>query len=648
MSGIVGIWHRDGRPADRSEVARLSAVLRHRGRDAEGLRIAGAAGLACCLGRSTVESAHETQPAIGDDGTLLVFDGRLDDRDELVAALARRIEISRDSPDSSLVLAAYRVFGDEFPARLSGDFALGLFDPRRRRMLLARDAVGVRPLYYFISPQLFLFASEIKAIVSHPAVESRPDDGALADFLFMRCVGQEPASRTFFQDIVSVLPSHSVIVGPEGIRTRQYWDFDVTRRVTLRRPAEYSEAFKEHFDRAVRRRLRSNRPVAVSVSGGLDSSAVFCVADALARSGAPSCGLLVGVSLTFPNGAPSDEQTYLREVERACASPIVRVHDPPTGFADFCRDAIWHAEGPLLDCQWNSTRALLSAAQKQGAAILLTGDGGDEALFDDAHLVDLWHRGRWLTALRHLRAYGRWTDIPQAAFVRRFAVLLLKYHVPHIVIAAMRNVRNHFRPRPAAHSWYADGFVRLARPVPPLRKRPKATAHAHSIYNGLRSQYALTRLEAQTKTAAMHGLDAAFPFLDRDLIAFLMAIPGEIHTRDGVPKALLRDGYRGIVPDAIVRRASKADFTDRVNLGAARDQAAVVDVIRRGLSVERRYVRPEAADAVASVRPDADMTSAVNGWAMCDLLSLEVWLREFVGPERRYEEWRMFEDARVI
>jgi len=127
-----------------------------------------------------------------------------------------------------------------------------------------------------------------------------------------------------------------------------------------------------------------------------------------------------------------------------------------------------------------------------------------------------------------------------------------------------------------------------------------------------------------------------------------MAIPGEMHNRDGVPKALLREGYRNAMPDAIVRRRSKADFTDRVNHGAARDQAAVVNAVRNGLSIERKYVRPEALDAIAGCRPDADPSSAANGWSVCDMLSLDIWLQEFIGPSRRRQEWRMFEDARVI
>src|SRR5205814_3001 len=156
MSGILGIWYLDGRPVDGLELARLSATLRHRGSDDHGMRIDGAAGLACHLARITPESAGEIQPVADATGAMLAFDGRLDNRDELLIALERDSTVSPESPDSVLVLAAYRAFGDDAPARLNGDFAFGLFDPLRKQLLLARDALGVRPLYYYASRDLFL------------------------------------------------------------------------------------------------------------------------------------------------------------------------------------------------------------------------------------------------------------------------------------------------------------------------------------------------------------------------------------------------------------------------------------------------------------------------------------------------------------
>src|SRR6266849_5290920 len=145
MSGILGIWYLDGRPVDRLELSRLSATLRHRGSDGQGMWIVGAAGLACHLARITPESAAEVQPVADATGAVLVFDGRLDNREELLIALEDDPSVSPGSPDSALVLAAYRAFGDDAPAWLNGDFACGLFDPRRKQLLLARDAIGVRP-----------------------------------------------------------------------------------------------------------------------------------------------------------------------------------------------------------------------------------------------------------------------------------------------------------------------------------------------------------------------------------------------------------------------------------------------------------------------------------------------------------------------
>src|ERR1051326_1242439 len=125
-------------------------------------------------------------------------------------------------------------------------------------------------------------------------------------------------------------------------------------------------------------------------------------------------------------------------------------------------------------------------------------------------------------------------DLPSAAFKRRFAAGLLKYHVPDTVISALRRLRNVRPPPPPGRTWYTDAFVRRARRTAAVRRRPGATAHAGAIYGEVRSQYAVSGMELISKIAAIHGLEMAFPFLDRDLIAFLMAIPGEMQTRDGV------------------------------------------------------------------------------------------------------------------
>jgi len=258
----------------------MSATMAHRGPDGEEKWIEGPVGLACQMFRVTPESEKETQPLVDSTGAVLVFDGRLDNRDELLTSLKDSYQVSSASPDAALVLASYEVFGDKFPERLLGDFALGLFDPHRQQVVLARDAIGIRPLYYHRVRNTFLFASEIKAILAHPDVSPRPNDNTLADFFLANVRDPE---MTFFEGISSLPPGHMALLTPQVFTKRRYWDFDPASQVRLSSFDEYAGAFRHLFEQAVRRRLRSAHPVAVSVSGGLDSSSILCVAETFAR-----------------------------------------------------------------------------------------------------------------------------------------------------------------------------------------------------------------------------------------------------------------------------------------------------------------------------------------------------------------------------
>ena len=190
MSGIGGIWNLDGRPVDDRLLARLSATLAHRGPDGEGRWIDGPVGLICQALKVTPESLHETQPVVRPSGTVVVFDGRLDDRNDLRALVDDHANATISVTDAELVAAAYDAFGESFLKHLNGDFALALFDGRRRTLILARDAIGLRPLYYHRTGETILFASEIKFILAHPETRTQPNGELLAR-----------ASSEFRQDI---------------------------------------------------------------------------------------------------------------------------------------------------------------------------------------------------------------------------------------------------------------------------------------------------------------------------------------------------------------------------------------------------------------------------------------------------------------
>ncbi|TAL11936.1 MAG: asparagine synthetase B [Nitrospirae bacterium] len=634
MSGILGMWNLNGRPAEKAVLAGLSETLAHRGPDAEGLWVQGSVGLASRLFRVTPESSTETQPLVQASGAVVVFDGRLDNREELLKDLKSSCDISAASPDPALVLAAYEAFGDQFPERLTGDFALGLFDPKRHRLLVARDAIGVRPLYYYRSQDLFLFASEIKAILAHPQVAAQPQDDCLAGFLLDGTLDSQ--GMTFFKDIFGLLPSHLAVLTPDEFRTRRYWDFDLARQTRFKSFPDYAEAFRHHLEQAVGRRLRSAYPVAVSVSGGLDSSSILCLAETLRQRGRTHYPPLLGISYTSADGTPSDEKAFLLEIERAYGIAIERI---PTrlGSLQGCRDAVWSVESPFMDNQWNTTHRLLQTARSRGARVLLTGHWGDQILFTPDYLNDLFDHLKWGQVWTHLEEIGRWcTDVDPWQLRRGFVHDLVRRHVPEALIPWLRRLRAHLTRSTPSHLWYTEGMRKRAWRF--ANSQPHAdgrfpTAYARALYKEARSKYYGLCMEWNNKVASRNGLEMAFPFFDRDLISFLMSIPGDMQAWKGVPKAILREALRGVLPEAIRERRWKADFSDLVNAGRERDYPQLVQCLQaEEMAVKFGYVKGTVLRKdFARIKERIRGPNCAVSWGLSDLLGLELWLQVFFG-----------------
>ena len=605
MGGILGLWNRDGQPVDVAILRRKRETMAHR-RDVHVLAV--------------------TSP-----GTHVVCDGRLDNREELVDRLALRYDVDTRASDGALVQAAYREWDRGFAAHLSGDFATAVFDAGRRTLLLARDALGVRPLYYYATPTLLVFASEIKALLAHPAVVTRPNEDVLADYLFNLLATDGDRGATFFADVRAVQPSHLVAVTAGEIRETRYWDFDPSVQLPVRTIEEAADGFREHFTRAVRRRLRTPGPVAISVSGGLDSSAIACTAAPLSgQQGGPP---VFGCSYTVADGLPSDEKQYLGDIERMHGLTIHRWQDLPTGLIEGSREGIRHLEMPGLDTRWTGTLAYYRAIRDLGARALLTGHWGDQFQVEDGFLVDLLCRGRWIRAWRDGREYRRWKDHGAGDVARNLPRALARHLLPAAVLRGLQRVRGRGDGSHDLEEWYTPAFMARGRAalMRPQPEPPAGPAHARALYRQARSRYHVLGMEWNNKLAAMHGFEVAFPFLDRDLIGFLMAIPGELVTWQGVPKGLLRVALRGILPPAIAERRSKADFSLDVNTETAQDYGKLVAEVRAGgRAAALGYISSDAVRRLDHT-PAADADTCTLSWALTDVLSLELWLQAFFG-----------------
>jgi asparagine synthase (glutamine-hydrolysing) len=636
VSGILGAWNLDGRVALKEQIAHLAAALSGRATDGQEFWTHGSVGFGYQHLRITPESVAERQPLTAPSGSVIVFDGRLDNRQELMSSLGDDQDLGKTS-DAALVLATYDRFGERFPEYLNGDFALALFDARKQQLLLARDVIGVRPLYYCHLRNTFLFASEIKAILAHPEVDRRPNDDAIADLLMPGDANCR--DLTCFRGIFTLIPGHLGMVTPtRRWMVRQYWTFDSSKRIRYKSLPEYAEAFRGIFDQAVRRRVRSAYSTAVEVSGGLDSSAILCAAEKLRNS-----GLLVtaptGLSLTYQDGSPADEKASLLAIECEYRVDIKRLPKTSPGYLKGARALLWYTEVPRLDCQWNTYQELLSVARARKNRVLLSGFFGDQMLFGRAYLLDLVHSLRWRKVIRDLNQFGLWmTDVDPKDFREQLWSDLLRAHIPVGFLPLLRRIRAKtqadYYPR-----WYSKRFRQQAldRALGQVRLPGKfASKHAEECYRQANSRYHLNGLEETNKLLAIYGLQPAYPFMDRDLISFVMAIPGEVVNWQGVPKGLFREAMKGVLPEAIRLRRWKADFTDFVNEGTAHEYHQMQSYFESDcLAVEFGYVDgDEVRHTLEEMKPFFHKRcDAVPTWRVAALVALELWLQVFFGQK---------------
>jgi asparagine synthase (glutamine-hydrolysing) len=342
-----------------------------------------------------------------------------------------------------------------------------------------------------------------------------------------------------------------------------------------------------------------------------------------------------------PEGTAADEQRFVREIEQAYGVSVGRIPmEPLLGMVRGAEDQVRATEAPFMDDIWGVTREVHVRARGAGARVLLSGYWGDQMLFSAAYLADLFRRLDFGEILRHTRTYQQFFGAGETRVLKRRLVLdIARHYVPRAVAPLLKSLRRMIfrpeRPRP----WFSDSFRRRAlrlanRPV--LFGDGFHSVHARSLYLEARSKYHVHCTEWNNKIAALFGLDAAFPFLDRDLIGFLMAVPGEIQNRDGVPRALLREAMGGILPEPLRARTWKADFTAVANEGTGRDLGQIAARLSTGSLAARLGYLDERrlAAALPGLAAELEGPDCLGTWDFTDLFALEVWLEVFLGGER--------------
>ena len=669
MSGIIGLWWLDDRPVEKGHLTQAMEAMGHRGPDGSAVTVAGDVGLGHLLLKTTPEDEENRQPLVRGPLTLTA-DARIDNRAELLTSL--RGSVSSRSTDAEFILAAYEQWGAEAPAKLVGDFAFALYDSRRRRLFCARDVMGVRPFYYHYVPgRCFAFASEVNALHALDLVPRELDEEMVALYLAAPGAYMRAPRRTTLKGIHKLPRSTRMILGEqEPLREEVYWKPSV-EPLQLKGNAAYAEAFRAVFSEAVESRLRAATPVGSMLSGGLDSSSITC----LARSLAPPSSLPVHTySAIYPglieeSGGAIDEREY---VEAVASLDGIEPHyiraDRLGPFYEF--DTIVQAFGQLYFggnafFHWRAAQL----CKQHGNRVLLDGADGDTVV---SHGTDfaraLLREGDWETfkkvtnrsgnrdigAWDYFNAYGGWDHLDQLAKQGR----LLDYWKQSFAAARALDLR----------PWEmgaGPGASPLSLVTTPLRKwlsgrgapadtpaladedllaAELLTAHHTFIMDRLREPQHQT---AQTKTeqrwdelqqfqhmmetldvlAAQHQVEMRYPFFDRRVLEFCLALPGLQQRQNGLGRFVLRTAMEGILPDRVRLREDKGNLSSGFTNGFIRLNPSFVErAIKAPPDRLRRYANTARANDLREAVLQGEPAAEGRALGLYRVIALSRWL----------------------
>ncbi len=627
MCGICGTYECGSEFLPVDTVQAMLASIYHRGPDDEGVHVE--PGLGMGVRRlSIIDVAGGAQPLYNEDRSVaLVFNGEIYNYRELASELKKRGHILRTASDTEVIVHLYEDYGDDCVLHLRGMFAFALWDAKRRRLFLARDRLGIKPLYYAQAGGRLLFASEIKAILQDPAVQVRSDLNAISNYLSLKYV---PAPATMFAGIRALPPGHTLSCSQAGVAIRRYWDLHFPCNPAPANERAYADELEALLWESVKLHLVSDVPFGAFLSGGIDSSTIVALMSRLLPQ--PVRTFSVGYE---GDGAAFSELPYARLVARHCQTDHREVLVGANDLIELADKVVWHLDQPIADDASLATYLVARLASSQ-VKMVLTGEGGDELFAGYAR-----HAAIRLTPLLRL--------VPQRA---RAMALSLSTRVPGLR-----------RPKLALYALcQPDEISRMVNWFPLFNSSMKAgllaedvrrqlnASSAHEIFaQQLEHLHATDRLSRMLyldtklwlpddllargdKMTMAASLEARVPLLDHKLVEFAARLPSQLKIKRLARKYLLkRVSQAWLMPQILTRK--KRGFPVPLSLWFRKEARAFVRDLLSPDGVRKRGLFNPAF--VQALLDEHDTGAADYGSLLWGLVSLEIWHRLYIDTVPR-------------
>jgi asparagine synthase (glutamine-hydrolysing) len=627
MCGITGIMQFRGARVEPETLRQMCAAMFHRGPDDEGIYTAGSVGLGVRR-LSIVDLATGHQPLSNEDGTVwIVFNGEIYNHAALRKDLEAKGHQYRTHSDTETIVHLYEEYGQDCVHHLRGMFAFAIWDVRRQRLFIARDRLGIKPLYYQLTSQQMVFGSEIKVILACPGTSPQLDRAVLPEYL---AFGYLSSGQTFYNGIRKLMPGHWMEVDPSGqVRIQRYWDLPLTQSEQPHPESYYIQTYREMLEQAVSSHLMSDVPLGVFLSGGVDSSAVAALMTKIRRAPVE----------TFSVGYAEDaysELSYARAVAKHLNSFHREVLVSRQDFFESLPHLIWHEDEPIV---WPSSVPLYFVAQlaHERVKVVLTGEGADETLAGYTRYAFTLKNSAWDRIYRRM--------IPSTA---RDAIRGSIANSTWINATLRRKLSHTFLARNGGSwaSFYFDNFFSafsesdqaglLTSNV--IEECASGAAYQnvleyweHSsgemlqrlLYTDTKT-YLVELLMKQDNMSMAASIESRVPFLDHPLVEFAVNIPQNLQLGGFTGKRILKKAVEDLLPHSILHRP-KLGFPTPWSRWLAGPQ---LDVIRKLLleprSMERQMFQRSAVERLFEEHRSGHRDHSDRIWR---LLNLELWHR---------------------
>ena len=557
MSAITGIFYRDGRKVDPELIKKMNNKLSHRGADGSAVWCEGPVAMGHQMLWTTPESLHEKLPFEDEEsGLVITADARIDNRDELSKELD--IEDKEEVSDSYFILKSYEKWGEDCPDKLLGDFAFAIWDKNEEKLFCARDHMGVKPFYYYLDDEMFVFGTEIKALFCVPGVPRELNERKVALFLM---INTQDKLSTFYDAILNIIPAHSLTISQIKCKIRKYWELNPDYQITLDSDEEYIIMFREIFKKAVKCRLRSAFPIGFELSGGLDSSSIVCMAKKILDENKNFRSILNTYSYIFDDFPQVDERNYIEKItDNNRIKPHYLLGDK-ISLLEEIETILWYQEQPFFTPNiaiiWN----LYKKMKKDNIRILLGGNGGDEIISHGKYyLKELAVTFKWKELINEINELSKHSNKSHFnLFLIYFIFPLIPEFLKNLVPFGRRKdmftkdgifiLNNEFAKRLGG-----EKYLKELKWVPITKANTAKKYHYLSI---MLQQYVLEMLD---HVASFHLIEPRYPYYDKRLVEFCYAIPTEMKFKFGWDRFIQRAAMADILPHEIQWRHDKTNF----------------------------------------------------------------------------------------